>query len=223
MRAPLVLLLALALAPPAPAVELVGLSSGSYSVPVTSIKERRTMHTILQQTDFSCGSAAVATLLTHHYGFPVSEQAVFAAMYAQGDQAKIRKMGFSMLDMKQFLERQGFQADGFEKPLDALATARLPAIVLLRENGYNHFVVVKGLRAGRVLIGDPAKGLVALARGQFEAMWFNRLLFVIHNRTSAARFDADADWSALPQAPLAATAATQLRAIELPKLGPGDF
>ena len=59
--------------------------------------------------------------------------------------------------MKRYLAAHGFEADGFEQPLDKLDEARVPAIVLINENGYHHFVVVKGVQADRVLIGDPAR------------------------------------------------------------------
>ncbi len=91
----------------------------SYNVPVTSLREARYRSTIRQQFDFSCGSAAVATLLTYQYGYPVTEQTVFANMYVNGDQAKIRAEGFSLLDMKRFLESRGFLADGYELPLSS--------------------------------------------------------------------------------------------------------
>lgn len=65
-------------------LDLVGTGSGRYALKVTSLKEARFRTTVRQQFDFSCGSAALATLLTHHYGHRVSEQAVFEAMYAQG-------------------------------------------------------------------------------------------------------------------------------------------
>jgi predicted double-glycine peptidase len=72
-------------------------AGGTYSVPVTSMKELRFRGTTRQQYDFSCGSAALATLLTSHYGFPVSEEDVFKEMYARGDKDKIRREGFSPL------------------------------------------------------------------------------------------------------------------------------
>ena len=56
--------------------------SGAYSLRVTSLKEARFKTTIPQQYDFSCGSAALATLLTHHYARPVGEQEVLREMYA---------------------------------------------------------------------------------------------------------------------------------------------
>ena len=47
-------------------------------------------------------------------------------MFVRGDQAKIKREGFSLLDMKRYLEAHGFEADGFEEPLDKLAEARHP-------------------------------------------------------------------------------------------------
>ena len=59
-------------------------------------------------------------------------------MYANGDQPKILKEGFSLLDIKRFLATQVFTADGFKLPLQKLADAKLPAIVLEAEKGYHH-------------------------------------------------------------------------------------
>lgn len=208
----------------AQAADLPALGGVQYSIPIKSMKAMRRASTMLQQYDFSCGSAALATLLTHHYGYPADEKAIFEDMYMRGDQQKIRKEGFSLLDMKNFLEARGFRADGFQQPLGKLAEAGIPAIVLISENGYNHFVVIKGLRGDRILLGDPASGTRVMPLQQFEGAWKNRLLFVVHNRVEQARFNLDADWSAAPLAPLAAgVARDSLSSITLRKLGPGDF
>jgi predicted double-glycine peptidase len=197
---------------------------GGYSVPVHSLKEIKFTATVRQQFDFSCGSAALSTLLTHHYGMPMTEEVIFAEMFANGDQAKIREQGFSLLDIKQFLEKRGFLADGFEAPLDKLAEAKIPAIVLLKENGYSHFVVVKGLRDGRVLIGDPAGGTRVMTRSAFELLWMNQILFVVSNRTDVASFNAIADWNAAPRAPIGDSVNRDgVAASLLLKHGPSDF
>lgn len=175
---------------------------GGFHVPVASLKEVKFRATVRQQFDFSCGSAALSTLLTYHYAMPLSEAVVFAEMFANGDQQKIRQEGFSLLDIKMFLEKRGFVADGFEAPLEKLGEARIPAIVLLKENGYSHFVIVKGLRDGRVLVGDPAGGTRVMTRSAFDGLWVNRILFVISNRTDIAVFNSAADWSAAPRAPI---------------------
>lgn len=203
---------------------ILGVGGAGYSVPVTSLKEARYKATVHQQYDFSCGSAAIATLLTHHYGYPVGEQAVFQEMYAKGDQKKIRREGFSLLDMKRYLKARGFEADGFQQPLEKLESARLPAIVLINDKGYYHFVVIKGIRDGRILIGDSATGIRAMSRKNFESIWVNRLLFVIHNHQDRVRFNVAADWDSVPRAPLAtALNGGAMDHIALPRLGPGDF
>jgi predicted double-glycine peptidase len=208
----------------AQAAELPALGGVQYSIPLKNMKEVRRASTMLQQYDFSCGSAALATLLTHHYDYPANEKAIFEDMYARGDQQKIRKEGFSLLDMKNFLEARGFRADGFQQPLEKLAEAGIPAIVLISENGYNHFVVIKGLRGGRILLGDPASGTRVMPRQRFDEVWKNKLLFVVHNRIEQARFNLAADWSAAPLAPLASgVGRDSLSNITLPKFGPGDF
>ena len=106
-----ILVLGLASLAQAATVEVRGQRDGGFAARVVSVKEARFTTTVHQQYDFSCGSAAVATLLTHHYGMPVTEREVFAQMFERGDQAKIRKHGFSMLDMKRYLESRGLQAD----------------------------------------------------------------------------------------------------------------
>lgn len=183
-------------------VGLYAAQDGAYTVRVTSLREARFATTMRQKYDFSCGSAALATLLTYHYGLPVSEQDVFAKMYAAGDRARIGKQGFSLLDMKHYLSARGFQADGFEQPVERLLQEGLPAIVLLSERGYRHFVVVKGLNRGRVLIGDPAMGTRAMSLERFRSLWVNGILFVIHNRRDLARFNLPRDWRIAPSAPL---------------------
>jgi hypothetical protein len=179
-------------------VRFMGEPGQSYEVPLRTIKqlkyERMFRTTVQQQFDYSCGSAALATLLTYHYNRPVSEQIVFKAMFEVGDQEKIRREGFSLLDMKRVLAANGYTADGVEVSLDDLAKVGVPAIVLVQENGYNHFVVIKGLRDNRVVIGDPALGTRILPREQFEAMWKKPILFVIRSHRDIAKFNQPADW-----------------------------
>ncbi|MBO9715845.1 MAG: C39 family peptidase [Pseudoxanthomonas sp.] len=197
---------------------------GSYTVHVVSLKEARFRTTVPQQYDFSCGSAATATLLTYQYRHPVSETDVFMQMYRNGDQAKIRKEGFSLLDMRRYLDSKGFQADGFELPLEKLEAEGVPAIVLLNDRGYRHFVVIKGLRNGRVLLGDPARGTRAMPRSRFEALWDNRVLFVVHNRREQASFNSPEDWRTAPPAPLdMGIQRDGLYNITAPRRGPRDI
>ena len=199
-------------------------SGQTYTLHIATLKEVKFRNTIRQRYDFSCGSAAVATLLTYQYNYPVNEQVVFEQMYAHGDRQKINKEGFSLLDIKLYLSSIGFDADGFRASLDQLQKANLPAIVLIEDRGYHHFVVVKGIRYGRVLVGDPARGTRAIPLDRFNQLWKNGLVFVIHNRRQFARFNTDSDWHNAPLAPLGIGIDRRgLDTITMSKYGPGDI
>lgn len=187
----------------ADSLRMIAPLAGTLNVPVVSMKEARFTSTLRQQYDFSCGSAAVATLLTHHYGETVSEAEVFQVMFANGNRDKIRTDGFSMLDMKRYLDARGFPTIGIEASLDKLLEAKVPAITLINENGYFHFVVIKGVRAGEVVIGDPAMGTRVLERAQFESFRVNDILLVVNERLDLARFNLATDWRVRPRAPIA--------------------
>ncbi|WP_174910052.1 C39 family peptidase [Burkholderia diffusa] len=219
--------LAYALAGPAAQADemtVVDPAGAGYTMHVTSLKEARFKRTVKQQFDFSCGSAAVATLLTYQYDYPMTEQTAFAQMWENGNQEKIRRQGFSLLDIRRFLDAHGFVADGYELPLQTLAKTHTPAIVLITEHGYHHFVVVKGLRDGRVLVGDPATGTQPMSLASFEQKWEDHVIFVIHNRPELAVFNDPRDWRVAPSAPLyTGIARDGLYNVVMPKHGPGDF
>jgi uncharacterized protein len=207
-------------------MEIAGFPGGPFSVQVRSIKEARIATTIRQRYDFSCGAAAVATLLTYHYGDRVTEQEVFKGMFARGDHALIQREGFSLLDMKLFLDARGYRADGIEASLDELAKARIPAIVLIRENGYAHFVVIKGIRNGRVLVGDPAVGSKTYPQADFEKVWLNRIVFLIRDKQDVANahFNLRNEWAAHPSMdPGLVLSRDSLAGITVLRPGPSDF
>lgn len=150
-----------------------------------------------QKHDFSCGSAALASLLTYHYNRPVEEKSVIEVMYRNGDKAKIRKEGFSLLDMKNYLQSLGLRANGYQEGLDKLVKVGIPAIVLINRKGYMHFVVVQGVTKNKVLIGDPALGRKVVKRKEFEKMWQNKILFVVDDDLKLARrtFNTEYAWN----------------------------
>ncbi|MCM0613413.1 C39 family peptidase [Marinobacter sediminum] len=178
--------------------------AGGLELGVRSFKEQRFSSIMQQEYDFSCGSAALASLLSYHYDHQFTEQEVFSRMFSLADPEKVRQEGFSMLDMKRFLDSVGYRADGFRMPLSGLRDkVRLPVIVLLNMNGFRHFVVIKGISEDEVFVGDPARGLKAYSRAEFEDYW-NGAAFVIrsHLKQGRSTFLLDGDWPQIARAPL---------------------
>ena len=174
---------------------------GDYRVPVVSVAEQRFTGIIRQRYDFSCGSAALATLLRYHYDLKVGEEDAFRGMWAAGDRAQIRRLGFSLLDMKRWLASRGLAADGYKVSLDQIASTGVPGIALIAIKQYRHFVVVKGVRDGEVLLGDPSAGVTVVPRAQFQHAW-NGIYFVIAQPGATPVFNSGAQWAAYTRAPL---------------------
>lgn len=188
---------------PAAAADFGVLAGGVRpNVEISTFRDRRFERVVRQQYDFSCGSAALATLLTYHYGRTTSESDAFTKMWAVGDQARIKKLGFSLMEMKQYLESAGMKADGFKLTLDRLREIGVPGIALIDVKGYKHFVVIKGVDDRRVLVGDPSRGVVSRPRAEFEDHWDGVILIV---RSDVQRgknaFNMVADWDIAPGGP----------------------
>jgi predicted double-glycine peptidase len=177
-------------------------AGGSYAVQVMTWWDIPFRSVIRQRYDFSCGSAAIATLLTYHYGQPTPETAPFRAMWERGDREAIRKVGFSMLDMKAYLASRGYRAEGFRLTVDQLREVKRPTIVLLDLNGFKHFVVIKGLRGDRVLTGDSVLGLNEYSLGDFEKHWNGIVLAIVGGERSRPAFNLAGDWGPWSKAPL---------------------
>lgn len=210
---------------PAASATIIGIPGlNTVKVSLVSIKEQRFHSTVRQQYDYSCGSAALATLLTYHYHHPVTEKTVFKEMWDAGNREKIRNEGFSLLDIKNYLNSHGYAADGYVAPLSKLAEVGIPAIALIKDNGYHHFVVVKGVSADEVLLGDPSLGARTIPRKQFETMLVNRILFVITSNREQAVFDRASDWHIRERAPIGlAMNPGTLTDLTLYRPGPNDF
>lgn len=187
-------------------VRIVTGSGLTVTSQVTSLKEAKFKNVVPQQYDYSCGSAAIATLLTYHYDRPTGERKAFEQMFRSGDREAIREHGFSLLDMKAYLKSRGLNADGFRLSLSKLRDIGVPAITLVNTQGYRHFVVVKGVRDDSVLVGDPALGLRTLSHERFKRIW-NGVTFLVRNNVELARenFNRVTEWRLRPKTPYQST------------------
>lgn len=164
--------------------------------PVRSLLEMRQAGVVVQRFDISCGAAALATILRYQHDDMVEEREVALGLIdrpeylEQPELVRIRQ-GFSLLDLKRYVDRRGYEGVGFGRmTLDDLV-AKAPAIVPVALNGYNHFVVFRGRLGNRVLLADPAFGNVTLTVEAFERAWIDygdigKVGFVVQRRDGPA-------------------------------------
>jgi len=153
--------------------------AGVINKNVTSMRERRYLNLVPQQTDFSCGAAAVATILKYAYGRDTDESKVLQEMLEISDKETVFRTGFSLLDIKRYVESIGMRAIGLKIDPENLDKIKIPTIVLLNIKGYRHFVVLKKAREGEVHIADPALGNKIMTTEKFVAAWNDIVLAVV--------------------------------------------
>jgi len=175
----LVCLALLPVASQAARLPIPGLAGGNFfTKEVESIQERRYRDLIRQRTDYSCGAAALATLLREAYNLDVDEMAVIKGMLNVADLQLVERQGFSMLDMKNYLQTQGFRAKGYRLQPHMLSSVKVPTIVLVEIRGFKHFVVMQKAVDQWVYIGDPALGHRRMSLDEFSQGW-NGIVFAV--------------------------------------------
>ena len=163
-------------------VPIVTAGGGQIQVRVKSLADLRFRNMTRQSQDLSCGAAAVATLLRHAYNLEADEASIIDTIFSDTPpeaREKIAADGFSLLELKRYIETRGFAAGGFKlESAEKLANLQVPVIALVNVRGYNHFVVIKRLHEGRVLIADPAFGNTRPTLETFASQWNGIILAV---------------------------------------------
>ncbi|MCP5160517.1 MAG: C39 family peptidase [Hahellaceae bacterium] len=149
-------------------------------VVVEPLSEMRFRNIVRQAYDYSCGSAALTTLLQHYLGRNFQERQVMEGLLHYGESERIvERRGFSMLDMKRLASALGYPAGGFKAELADLMELDHPAIVPIHYAGFKHFVVVRTIRDNRIYIADPSMGNITFTLEDFKDKWDQNVLFVI--------------------------------------------
>jgi predicted double-glycine peptidase len=146
-----------------------------------SLKELRDRYVVKQQLDYTCGAAALATLLTYYFGEETSEQEIVQILVSgltKDEQRLKAQRGFSLLDLKHVAQAKGYRAAGFKLTIDQLKQLAAPVIVFVQPLGYKHFAVLRGIDRGRVFLADPARGNLRMSIGRFLSEW-DGIVFVL--------------------------------------------
>lgn len=150
-----------------------------YATRVESMREAHFRYIVRQHTDYSCGAAALATVLRYAYDLNVDETTVIQGMMDVADPALVRQRGFSMLDIKHYVEALGMRGRGYRVDEARLRTLRVPALVLMNVHGFTHFVVLKQIQHDTAELADPMLGNRSMPLAAFIKSWPSHVLFVV--------------------------------------------
>ncbi|WP_374440422.1 C39 family peptidase [Pseudomonas panipatensis] len=151
------------------------------SVQLEPMSQVQFRNVIRQAYDYSCGSAALTTLLDYYLGRNLEERQVMEGLLKYGEADKIvQRRGFSLLDMKRYASALGYKSGGFRAEFADLDALQNPALVPIHYAGFKHFVVVRDVYNEHVFVADPALGNISFTRARFEEIWDQNVLFVIY-------------------------------------------
>ncbi|MDP2830224.1 MAG: cysteine peptidase family C39 domain-containing protein [Sulfuricellaceae bacterium] len=91
-------------------------------VPVKTWKALRDERVVKQDTDYSCGAASLATLLSHYYQRPTMEKEILDLLSALNKD----KGAISFEDMSRILPTMGFRGIGLALSWEQLTKSKLP-------------------------------------------------------------------------------------------------
>jgi len=146
---------------------------------VSSLSELRWKNVVRQRIDVGCGAAALATILTYYFDFPTTEQELWQPLLAQalkGAGPDVNEVGVSLRHIRDVAAKGGLAAAAFRVEAKDLHKIRIPSIARVTINGYDHFVVFKQARGGRVYVADPAFGNGSYRLRTFARLWSGVLM-----------------------------------------------
>lgn len=167
----------LALAPPATAQQREPLMRRPQSY-----QQRRYATVVRQVLEFSCGSASLATLLTHFLSTPTTEADVIRILrerYPTEEAWRAKQqVGFSFEDIIFAADRLGFAAQAARVDLGQLVRMAGPVIVHLDKGDWQHFSVLRAARDGFYYLSDPIHGQVTMLDHEFQSEFTGAVLAV---------------------------------------------
>lgn len=149
-------------------------------VNVEPLSVKKFNNVVRQAYDYSCGSAALTTLLDFYLGRNFQERQVMEGLLRFGETERIvQRRGFSLLDMKRLVTALGHPSGGFKAEAKDLLELDHPAIAPIEYAGFKHFVVIRAVYENRVYLADPALGNISFTLSRFLEVWDNNVLFIV--------------------------------------------
>lgn len=149
---------------------------------VEPLSEYQWKYVVRQKYDYSCGAASLSTILKYYLGENLEEQDVVNGLFKYGDTAQIeRERAFSLLDMKKYVSKLGYNVAGYTADIEDLKSLGMPCIIPINVFEYKHFVVFRGIYKDHVFTGDPFQGNYSYTIEKFKEIWFKNIVFIVSN------------------------------------------
>lgn len=158
-----------------------------WAMQVTSWQSLKTANVVMQQEDYSCGAACLATIGRYYWGDPVTEQMFLDILIKNLDTEELRDRlanGLSMTDLRLTAVDYGYVSTIARVSLSQLRASTIPVIVRIEVRGFEHFVVVRGFIGDEVVIADPIRGNLNVPVDEFLQQWTDGAILIVAKRNA---------------------------------------
>jgi hypothetical protein len=144
--------------------------------------EIRRQNIIMQGFDYSCGAATLATLLRYFWGDNVDEAKVLHTIDDFLTEAELKDRvtnGLAIADLRRAAVEMKYLSEVGKVSFGELCQSKVPLIVAITADGYEHFVVVRGVFGQYVYLADPMRGNIRVRTSLFQTQWQKNAVLVV--------------------------------------------
>ncbi len=124
----------------------------------------------------------MATILVYYWGDNVTEDQILLviAKILTPEEMKDRvKKGLAISDIRRACVEMGYLSTIGTLTIQSLSQSKVPLIVGLSHNKYDHFVVYRGMDCDWVYVADPIRGNIRIPIIEFRSEWQKNAALVV--------------------------------------------
>ena len=153
-----------------------------FSKRVRDYRSLKRVNIVMQRRDYSCGAAALATIGKFYWGDNVDEEFFLTILdlILTVEEAEERvENGLAMADLRKAAVKAGYQAVVGKLTFAKLGESKVPLIVGITVDDYDHFVVYRGMDGQYVYMADPIRGNIRIPAPVFVKQWQKNAVLAI--------------------------------------------
>ena len=158
----------------------------SFQRTVKNWKAIRNQNIVMQQRDYTCGAAVLATMMRYYWKENVTEQKLLVQLVKMLSQNEIKDRlinGLTIVDLRKLAVENGFLATIGRLSFKELTESKIPLIVAITHNDRKHFVIFRGFDGQWVYLADPSRGNIRVPPSQFVEEWQKHTILVVIKRS----------------------------------------
>jgi len=141
---------------------------------VASWEDLKKQNVIMQEFEYSCGAASLATLMQYYFDDSVTEKSLMEdinTLFTENELKVIEQAGLSFLELEKIAESKGYDTASVSLEVAALKSLKGPVLVFVKPDGYPHFAIFRGIVNNKVYLADPSRGNIKMSISDFLKEW----------------------------------------------------